>query len=304
MIDKSNPYFKQTELLIETLPVIAQHNCYALKGGTAINLFVQDMPRISVDVDLTYLPIKERDESFSDIEKTLKVISDDIKKRVIGAFVERIRNKDIIHKLKVIRNGSEIKIEPNLVIRGTAFPCEELELSSKTQEVFEMSARIQVVSLADLYGGKICAALDRQHPRDLYDVKFLLDNDGLTEEIRKGFLVYLISHDRPIHESLNPIFKDFEEVYKNEFIGMTSEVIPYEELVEVRADLLNQIKHALTQDEKDFLISFKKGSPDWELLGVKDVDRLPAVRWKLFNIQKMDDKKRGVFVNKLREALD
>jgi len=264
------------------------------------------MPRLSVDIDLTYLPIGDRNTSLKIIEKTLKQIAQDIEKNVLDGAVEKlsIKNPSMVSKLKVTRNGSEIKIEPNLVIRGTVFPCEDRDLSDKAQKYFEMDARMRVMSLADLYGGKICAALDRQHPRDLYDIKFLLDDEGLTEQIRKGFLVYLISHDRSMHESLNPILKDVQQIYEAEFKGMTEVHVSYEDLIQVRDRLIQLIKKNLTQDEKDFLISFKRGEPDWNLLDVKGVENLPAVKWKLLNIQKMDEGKRGEFVEKLRESMN
>jgi predicted nucleotidyltransferase component of viral defense system len=305
MIDKNNPYFKQVQLLVEVLPLVAKYDCFALKGGTAINLFVQDMPRLSVDIDLTYLPVEDRDKSLANIEATLKQIAQDVKRYIGGSFVDEmpIRNPSMVSKLKIIRNESEIKIEPNLVIRGSVFSCEECELSIKAQEAFEMTTKMRIVSLADLYGGKICAALDRQHPRDLFDIKFLLDGEGITENIRKGFLIYLISHDRPIHESLNPIMKEFKSVYEAEFQGMTSVDVSYDELVEVRSALVSTIKQVLNSDEKDFLLSFKAGKPNWDLLGIKGVESLPAVRWKLFNIQKMDAVKREDYFLKLEKVL-
>ncbi|MFT5387608.1 MAG: putative nucleotidyltransferase component of viral defense system [Candidatus Omnitrophota bacterium] len=305
MIEKNNPYFKQVQLLVEVLPFVAKYDCFALKGGTAINLFVQDMPRLSVDIDLTYLPVEDRDKSLANIEATLKQIAQDVRKYIVGSSVEEVsmRNPSMVSKLKIIRNKSEIKIEPNLVIRGSVFPCEECEVSVKVQEAFEMTTKMFIVSLADLYGGKICAALDRQHPRDLFDIKFLLDGQGITENIRKGFLVYLISHDRPMHESLNPELKEFKSVYEAEFKGMTNEEVSYEELVEVRSRLVDIINKSLTSDEKNFLVSFKKGNPNWSLLDLKDVEDLPAVRWKLFNIQKMDAGKREDYVLKLKKAL-
>ncbi len=305
MIDKSNPYFNQVKLLVEILPIIAKYKCFALKGGTAINLFVQNMPRLSVDIDLTYLPIEERSQSLEIIEQSLKQISKDIQKYIIRSSVEElaIKNPLMVSKLKVIREGSEVKIEPNLVIRGSVFSCEERDLSIKAKEIFEMEASVKVVSMADLYGGKICAALDRQHPRDLYDIKFLLDNEGLTEKIRKGFLVYLISHDRPMSESLNPTPKDVQNIYEAEFQGMTEVQVAYEKLVQIRGRLITLIREGLTQEEKDFLISFKSGEPNWELLGIEGVEHLPAVRWKLFNIRKMDEEKRRKFIQKLRKLL-
>ncbi len=145
--------------------------------------------------------------------------------------------------------------------------------------------------------------MDRQHPRDLYDIKFLLDNEGITEQIRKGFLVYLISHDRPIHELLNPVLKEFKIVYDSEFQGMTSDEVSYDDLVQARSMLVDIIKKILTKDEKNFLVSLKKGEPNWNLLGIDGADRLPAVQWKLINIRKMGEEKRSEFLKKLKDSL-
>ena len=305
MIDKSSLYFKQTALLLEILPLIDKYECFALKGGTAINMFVQDMPRLSIDIDLTYLPIEGREPSLNRIEQSLLQISQDIQRNIISVSVQEllIKNPSMVSKLKVIREGCEIKIEPNLVIRGSVFSCEDRELSNNAQKAFGMATKMRVVSLADLYGGKICAALDRQHPRDLFDIKFLLDDEGITEEIRKGFLVYLISHDRPMYELFDPIMKDFKSVYEAEFQGMAITDISYEELVQVRVALVDHIKKSLTQSEKEFLLSFKQGDPQWDLLGIEGVQNLPAVQWKLMNVRKMDEKKRSNFMQKLRDVL-
>lgn len=305
MIEKNSPYFKQAELVVQVLPWVAKYECFALKGGTAINLFIHNLPRLSVDIDLTYLPIQERKESLDGIENALKNLSDDVEKNIIGSTVQQIsmKNSQMISKLVVVKGSAQVKIEPNLVIRGTVFPCSVLDLSAKAKETFEMSVAMKVVSLSDLYGGKICAALDRQHPRDLYDIKFLLENEGISEQIRKGFLVYLISHDRPMAESLNPIMKDMSQIYETDFQGMTDSDVSYEELVHVRGKLVKLIKKELTKEEKEFLISFKQGDPDWSLLGVSGVEHLPAVRWKLYNVQKMSKEKRNDFVKKFRNVL-
>ncbi|MCG2711392.1 MAG: nucleotidyl transferase AbiEii/AbiGii toxin family protein [Candidatus Omnitrophica bacterium] len=306
MIDKTSLYFKQAELVVRVLPLIAKYDCFALKGGTAINLFVQNMPRLSVDIDLTYLPIQQRDESLANIESALKQIASDIEKYVPGSMVKEIPTKkpQMVSKLHVFMDDIQIKIEPNLVIRGTVFSYENRDLSPKAKQIFEMSASMRVVSLSDLYGGKICAALDRQHPRDLYDIRFVLSNEGISEQIWKGFLAYLISHDRPIHESLDPILKDVRDIYETDFQGMVDDDVPYEELIQVREKLIRIIKQKLTKNDKEFLISFKRGEPKWPLLGINGVEHLPAVRWKLFNIQKMDSAKRIAFVEKLRRILN
>lgn len=177
-----------------------------LKGGTAINFFHRNLPRLSVDIDLTYLPINTREIALGDISQRLENVSERIKKQLPKCeIVRRIlseTNRTIGFLVK--RRNVSVKIEPNLVVRGTAYPTENRKLCQSAEEKFELTIGMQTLSIADLYGGKICAAMDRQHPRDLDDVHFLLKNEGIAEKIRKAFIVYLISHPRPIVEVLNP----------------------------------------------------------------------------------------------------
>jgi len=225
---KDTIYFKQAKLLLQVLPSIDKTNCFALKGGTAINFFHRDMPRLSVDIDLTYLPINTREEALADISKSLKHIGSLVTKE-LGARVDEINlsGTDKTVKLQVRYQGATIKVEPNVVIRGSLFPPYPADLRPKAVEMFELSVTTTVLSVPDLYGGKICAALDRQHPRDFYDVRFLLDNEGLTDDVRQAFLVFLASHDRPMHELLRPKLKDMRQVYENEFKGMTVEPVEF-----------------------------------------------------------------------------
>lgn len=302
---KMSPYFGQVKLLLQVLPHVVLEKCFVLKGGTAINLFLRDMPRLSVDIDLTYLPIESREISLSNISAALKRISQSVMKNFSDARIQEVAldASGLTGKLIVRRQEAQIKIEPNFVIRGLISPADERVLSRKAQGIFEMFVVAKTASLADLYGGKICAALDRQHPRDFYDIKFLLDNEGITEAIRKGFIVYLISHDRPMHEVIQPTMKDFRKVFETEFLGMTDDPVTYEELVEVRSKLVDALAKGFTKDEKEFLISFKSAEPAWKLLGVAGVETLPAVLWKQANIKKMNLAKRTLFVEKLREVL-
>lgn len=302
---KQNRFFPEAKLMLQALPYVLKEEVFALKGGSAINFFFRDMPRLSVDIDLTYLPIEPRKESLDGIESALKRIAKNIGEKLPGVNIQegKIKNPNMVNKLFINNSGAQIKVEPNLVIRGTVFPTEEYVLSAKAQEVFELFVEARTVSLADTFGGKICAALDRQHPRDLYDIKYLLDNEGITENIRKAFLVYLISHDRPMYESLNPIMKDIKDVYESEFQGMTNEEVSCDELVKVRSALVDLIRKVLTQEEKKFLLSFKNGDPDWKLLGIDGIEKLPAIQWKLINIRKMDEVKRAEFLKKVKASL-
>ncbi len=144
-----------------------------------------------------------------------------------------------------------------------------------------------IASKADLYGGKICAALDRQHPRDLFDVKRILD-EGLSEEIKKAFLVYLASHNRPMHELLKPNRLVLTHVYKEEFLGMSIQEMSYESLIAAREDLIRTLNKSLTQEDKDFLLGIKKGEVKSEKIGLSGIEKLPGIQWKIFNISKMN----------------
>lgn len=197
-----------------------------------------------------------------------------------------------------------IKIEPNEIIRGCVFSAEERNLSEKAEELFGMSVAFPILSFADLYGGKICAALDRQHPRDLFDVKLLFDNEGLTENVRKAFVVYLASHNRPISELLNPSRLDIQSAYQNEFSGMAINPVGYEVLLKTREQLIIQLQKNLTESEKSFLVSIKEGGPQWHLLGLPGIELLPAIQWKLQNIQKISKSKHQKALDDLKQKLN
>jgi predicted nucleotidyltransferase component of viral defense system len=294
----------QVDLLLRILPYVMRDTRFALKGGSALNLFVRDLPRLSVDIDLTYLPIEPRDLSLANISEILATISRDISNALPQVKVEPLRAADGRLRKLVVRSGlASVKVEPNETIRGTVFPCELRDISPKVEEEFGLFVSVQNLSIADLYGGKICAALDRQHPRDLFDVMLLLANEGLTLDIRKAFLVYLISHNRPIAEVLQPNRLPIEATFANEFLGMSRLSVTCEELVVVRDRLVDLIAQELSIDEKHFLLSVKELRPDWALLGLDGVELLPGVQWKLQNLAQMPKNKHQLATRKLKQVL-
>ena len=302
---KDTVFFKQAELLLRILPLIYKEDVFALKGGTAINFFVRDLPRLSVDIDLAYLPINDRDFALNEIRRILFLISEGIKRRISGTEViaKKIHGTEVVRGLIVDHAGVTVKIEPNLVLRGSVYPPEIKTLSKKAQDLFELSLQSRTLSTYDLYAGKICAALDRQHPRDLFDVHLLLKNQGLTFEIRKAFVVYLVSHPRPIVEILSPQQKDISDIFEKEFKGMIAEDIAFELLETTRDELVVIIRKELTSDERRFIISVKQGQPQWDLLELEGIQDLPAVKWKLLNISRMDPTKHQKAVHKLGDYL-
>lgn len=301
---KLSPFFKSAELVLRVLPHVAKELDFALKGGSAINLFVQDLPRLSVDIDLTYLPIEPRNASLTNIGAALGRITESIKRAMPGVKIQETKyDSRYVVKLFIDYQEIRIKIEPNIVIRGTVFPYEVRELVSHAKTLFELGARIQTLSVADLYGGKLCAALDRQHPRDIFDVKILMENEGITDDIRRAFVIYLAGHPRPMSELLDPKLQDIRVAYDGEFQGLSRVEVSFKELLRVRKELIALLNQALTDEERKFLLSIKLGEPQWELIGIAGIENLPAIRWKLLNIKKLAKKKHLEAVGKLKVVL-
>ena len=296
-------YEDQVRLLLRCLPYISKHKCFALKGGTAINLFLQDLPRISVDIDLTYLPLKPRQEALEEIHEGLKLIKDEITKHNPDAHVNEKYVKQYLIKLFVSTRDAVIKIEPNVVFRGFVYEPQDLDLCSSAQDYFQSFVSTKTMSIADLYGSKLCATLDRQHPRDLFDVKLLMDSQGITPEIRRAFIVYLAGHPRLMSELLSPRIVDIDKIYNDHFTGMVLDEVPLDDLKEIQRILPKFLVRGLDADEKEFLLSMKRGEPDWRCLGFDHLDRLPALRWKLINIQNMDSNKHKKALERLTEIL-
>jgi predicted nucleotidyltransferase component of viral defense system len=303
---KGSPFYGQVELLLRVLPLVAKEEVFALKGGTAINLFVRNMPRLSVDIDLTFLPVVDRETDFNTIGRALARIKQRTESSLANVKAElvTVRGSAAPTSMNVESPSARIRIEVNFVLRGTVYPAVVLPLCRRAQDEFELFSEVQTLSVADLYGGKLCAALDRQHPRDLFDVKLLLAHEGITEEIRKAFLVYLISHSRPINELLNPRWQNLEASFEREFRGMTIDDVSLKELGEVREVMLVALRGGLTESERAFLLSLKSGEPQWELLGIAKVEQLPGVQWKLANIRKMPAAKRKTELERLQRVLD
>jgi predicted nucleotidyltransferase component of viral defense system len=277
----NNNYHKQVALLIKVIPEIALESRFALHGGTAINLFDRDMPRLSVDIDLTYIPIEDREISFTNISVALTNIKSSIEKRLQGS---RVEHKVELHKLLVSYNDAMIKIEVSQIVRGVLGAVTEKILCKKAQEKFDTFCSINVVPKGQLYGGKVCAAMDRQHPRDIFDVKQLLQREGFTQEIKEGFLFRLLSSDRSIQDVLFPNLQDQRLAMTNQFAGMSEEQFTYEEYEFVRETMVKTVQASITAADKLFILGFKDVIPDWSIY---NFETYPSIKWKLQNLEKI-----------------
>jgi predicted nucleotidyltransferase component of viral defense system len=297
MTQFSEIFYQQTKLLLSMLQHVRNETCFSLKGGTAINFFIQNMPRLSVDIDLAYQPMHTREIAIFEINAAVERIAQAIKRSDIAIQIRRDKSPHtVIPKLVIYQDGVLVKLEVNGIIRGSVFAPEMLNLCQAAQDLFELSIRVQTASLADLYAGKFCAALNRQHPRDLFDIKVFFEQHTMTDAIRQAFLIYLASDKRPFHELLSPRLKPFaeqERIFRTEFEGMVAVAghIDYSQLSEVIPKLLEVIKKQMTANEKQFLLSCAEGDPEWGKIPFSHIKDLPALHWKLLNIKKMDQQK-------------
>lgn len=287
-------YRRQVNLLVRTLPFLSEAPALALKGGTAINLFLRDLPRLSVDLDLTYLPVESRGVSLAGIDTSLREIGRRLRSELPAAQVleRELRGEGVVHKLFVRSGGVQIKLEVTPVLRGCVFEPGRLPVSSIVEDTFGF-AEASVVSFEDLFAGKLVAALDRQHPRDLFDVRELFAHEGLTERLRRAFVVYLVSHNRPVAELLAPRPRAIEAEFRSGFVGMPRVAVSLEDLLAVRDRLVEEAIESMPEEHRRFLVSFERGDPDWDALALSGVEALPAVRWKLANLRKLAPDRRA-----------
>jgi len=282
-----NPaYLETARLLTQVAPLVFADDTFALKGGTAINLFVRDMPRLSVDLDLVFSDhTPPRDAALARINEAVRQASERLKKRGFQTHAPAALAGET--KLLVRRGSVQVKIEVNFVMRGTVRPVRRAALTPAARDTLMADLEIPVVSLEDVYGGKLVAALDRQHPRDLFDVMQLFAHEGITPGIRRAFVVYLASSNRPVHEVLFPPLRDIRHDFEHNFQGMTAEPVPLDALLAARERLTREIQQGLDDDERRFLLSLVAGTPECALPGIRHLEHLPGVRWKLHNLAQL-----------------
>lgn len=282
-----NPHYLDTaRMLAQVAPLVFHDDTFALKGGTAINLFVRDMPRLSVDLDLVFadhsLP---REQALARIHEHLREAAARLTRR---GFTVHIPVAEAGETKLLVRSGRiEVKVEANHVMRGTVHPVRRASFTPASRETLLADVDIPLVSLEDMYGGKLCAALDRQHPRDLFDVMQLYANEGITPGIRRAFVVYLACGKRPMHELLYPQLRDIRYDHEHNFQGMTAEPVPIDALLATRDRLVRQIQRELDDRERRFLVSLARAEPEWPLVEVGHIEQLPGVRWKLQNLEQL-----------------
>jgi len=283
-----NPVYLETaRLLTQVAPFVFVDDEFALKGGTAINLFLRDMPRLSVDLDLVFIDhTATRVDALTRINAGIRATERRLQRRGFEVFVpEAVEEGEA--RLMVRHGAMQVKVEINPVMRGAVHPARRSNMTALARDTLLADLEIPILSPEDVYGGKLVAALDRQHPRDLFDVMELYAHGGITAGIRRAFVVYLASHNRPVHEVLFPQMHNLELEFERNFAGMTAEPVELAALIDVRDRMTRDLQGSLDADERQFLLSVVQAEPDWQRMGIPHLERLPAIRWKLQNLARL-----------------
>lgn len=280
----NDDYAKKVEILLRMVPIVTEEGVFAVHGGSAINLFIRNLPRYSVDIDLTYIPLEDRTSSLVHITEHLRSIAGKAKKAFRGMHIVE---KTEISKLICEYQGRQIKIEVNQTKRGiVGGDVLRKPVCEKAQDEFGLYCETDIVPMTMLYGGKIAAALSRQHPRDLFDVKFM---EYPITDTREGLLFCLLGSDRPIHESFAPSLIDQRYALANQFVGMTDIDFSYNDFEQTRMRLIADVNALMTSQDKSFLLSFESAEPEWGKFDFAYFQDYPSIKWKLQNLLKLKD---------------
>jgi hypothetical protein len=289
-------YINTVRLLLDVAPVIIRSPHFAMKGGTALNLFVQDMPRLSVDIDVVFMDHRmSREEALEAIATELRTAQRALQAMGYRVMLPKTNAGDEV-KMLVEGRDTQVKVEVNFVFRGALHPAVSATLSRAAQDLFTTTVTVPVLATCELYGSKLVAAMDRQHPRDLFDVHRMFEQFAtLTDDVVECFVAYLAGHNRPVHEVLFCGEQPIEHAYATNFEGLTREPVPLDKLVSARRRLYAQLPRALTSTHREFLFSLVKGNPDWSRMPFPHLADLPALRWKLMNLAKLKKASRTRF---------
>lgn len=288
-------YIDTVRLLLAIAPAVFQSPRLALKGGTALNLFLHDMPRLSVDIDVVFTDhTLDRETALRAIAADLKAAKSAISTMGYRATLPTTKSGDDV-KLSIEGNGLQLKVEVNFVFRGTVLPVTQRPLMPIAQKLFTSDIALPVLDPAELYGGKLVAAMDRQHPRDMFDVVKMLEHFGWQPSFVDCFVAYLAGHNRPVHEVVFPKKLPLQHAFTNEFIGLTNDDVALALLEQTQERLMRELPRALTPRHRDFLLSLVSAEPQWELMPFDNLQHLPALQWKLLNLRKLKMRDAGRF---------
>lgn len=281
-------YVDTVRLMLRTAPHVFRNPVFAMKGGTALNVFLHDMPRLSVDIDLVLTDhVMPRDQALVTIKDELNAIAERLRRLGLNSSLTKSTDGSET-KLTVVHGNdhrTKVKIEINQNLRGTLLPVQQMRLTETARNMFACDIDVPALAPEELYGGKIVAALDRQHPRDFFDVREMFHRGHFGPAAVDCFVCYLAGQFKtPIHSVLFSEDEDISSLHDAEFIGMTTEEVPLAELEQARTTLRKEILNGLKDRHKEFLLGLARLEADWDLMPFPNLRELPAVRRRLENL--------------------
>lgn len=280
-------YIETARLMLLVAPQVFRAPDFAMKGGTALNIFLHDMPRLSVDIDVAFTNhTASRGEALQTIRRELQALCERLETLgVKGTPVGTEDSEDV--KILVSRGTVNAKIEVNYNFRGTLIPPRAVRITESARRVFAADFSIPALAKEELYGGKLVAALDRQHPRDFFDVREMFFGGHFDPGVVDCFVCYLAGHNRTVHDVLFSTDKNFSAIYEEQFVGMTARPVSISELEQARADLRAALDRHLQDRHKQFLLGLVRLEPEWDLMPFAHLRELPALKWKLLNLEQL-----------------
>jgi hypothetical protein len=282
-------YVDTVRLMLRAAPHVLSNPVFAMKGGTALNVFLHDLPRLSVDIDLVFTDhAVPRGEALIAIKDELEAMV--LRLRRLGLNSSLTKSTDGSEtKLTLVKGNdhrTKVKIEINQNFRGTLLPVQKIRLAEKARDMFATDVEVPSLTPAELYGGKMVAALDRQHPRDFFDVREMFHRGYFGPTVVDCFVGYLAGQFKtPIHSVLFSEDRDISLLYKAEFNGITAEEVSLADLELARTTLRAELFNGLEDRHKEFLLGVARLEVDWDLMPFPHLCDMPAVRRRLENLE-------------------
>ena len=282
------------QLLIEFHKHSVLRGKLVLKGGTAVNLFYLDLVRLSVDIDLNYIGQLDREGMLQERPEIVKAV--DQISLALGYKVQRgVDGHALVEWYLAYQDHTgrfdQIQVEINFLMRACALAPKPRQAVSIGDEA---ACEFSVLAIEELFGGKTKAMIDRQHPRDLYDL-FRFRKTGLAHDsdlLRKLAVLFSSTMDRDLRTYTMERFAKIDDAAIKRLLYplLKAEDRPTgSEMFAVAKPILERVlDHSL---ENSFLEAMAAGKYQPELLFPKQpdiVDRIrrhPALLWKAENVR-------------------
>ncbi len=295
---------------------------FALKGGTALNLYGLNMPRLSLDVDLVFLPEVKAEEASWLQGEALFQFQKLIEQRLPDAEVmSRLDSAQNINALVVRLRRIETAVELVPTTRGHLYPLEKKNLCALGRIYWHHPLPAQLVSWAEVCAGKFMARLERQKARDLMDCDNILKLGPIDDQIRLAFLVEILGRGMPtvrmnsqnlvetIWFPLSPADlwtgepRPVDRVDWSSLTRLVAKPMLRSELDSVQDVLRQELLVKMPAYHKDFLLMWVRGTPHWSLLDYPRLEDRPILQYHASLVAEQSVADRIVLADQLAEAM-